>query len=184
MKTRFFCFLIPLLLAFESCNDTKRELALFLEQNVTIPTHLMKKCYCSQFSDTTHQSQHIFFIYYIDTVGCSSCELSKMSAIEQLHYNQYKSDVEFIYVVSTPAEYVDEMNSVMNGYRLKNTVYLDTCNAFLTANAHIPVDNQLFHTFVINRDGKVLMVGNPFQNGRMEALFKKVIAKERRLQGK
>lgn len=49
----------------------------------------------------------------------------------------------------------------------------------MEANPQIP-DNEMFHTFVINKEGKVLMVGNPFANEKMEALFKKVIAKEQK----
>lgn len=45
-------------------------------------------------------------------------------------------------------------------------------------------ENGPFHTFVINKEGKVLMVGNPFQNEKMEALFKKVIANEQKKQKK
>ena len=52
---------------------------------------------------------------------------------------------------------------------------------FYIINPHIP-DNEMFHTFVINNEGKVLMVGNPFANEKMEALFKKVIANERKKQ--
>ncbi len=68
---------------------------------------------------------------------------------------------------------------LLKQYHLRNAIYIDTCNAFLDANPQIP-DNEMFHTFVINKDGKVLMVGNPFANEKMEALFKKVIAKERK----
>ena len=62
-------------------------------------------------------------------------------------------------------------------------MYLDTSNVFLEANPQIP-DNELLHTLVINNDGMVLMVGNPFQNEKMEALFKKVIANEQKKQKK
>ena len=51
-------------------------------------------------------------------------------------------------------------------------MYLDTSNVFLEANPQIP-DNELYQTFVINNDGKVFMVGNPFQNEKMAAQFKK-----------
>ena len=61
----------------------------------------------------------------------------------------------------------------------KTHMFIGTCNAFLCDNPQIP-DNELFHTFVINNGGNVLMVGNPFQNEKMEALFKKVIANERK----
>ncbi len=61
---------------------------------------------------------------------------------------------------------------------LEHSVFLDTCNVFKKTNPQMP-DNEMFHTFVINKEGNVLMVGNPFANEKMEALFKKVIAKER-----
>jgi len=34
----------------------------------------------------------------------------------------------------------------------------------------------------VNNEGKVLMVGNPFQNEKMEALFMKIMEKEKKQQ--
>ena len=55
---------------------------------------------------------------------------------------------------------------------------MDTCNAFIQANPTFPV-SFAFRTFVMRKDGKVLLVGDPFKNEKMEQLFLKVIDKEK-----
>ena len=82
-------------------------------------------------------------------------------------------------IIQSEKTKIEEMHNIAKPIGLCGYVYLDTCNAFLEANPQIP-DNELFHTFVINNEGKVLMVGNPFQSKKMEALFKKVIANEQK----
>ena len=60
---------------------------------------------------------------------------------------------------------------------IRGTVYLDTCNAFLQANPHVP-ENTLFHTFVLDEKDKVVLIGDPFKNKKMERLLLKVIEQE------
>ena len=45
-------------------------------------------------------------------------------------------------------------------------------------NPHIPQEN-IYHTFVIDKNGKVLLVGNPFQNDKMTALLNKILVSKK-----
>jgi len=88
-----------------------------------------------------------------------------------------------MYVAETPPHEKDFVYAQLCKARLDGTVYLDTCNAFRRANPHIP-DNPLFHTFLLNDEDSVLLVGDPFKNEKMERLFLKVIERERERKGK
>lgn len=83
-------------------------------------------------------------------------------------------------------EFFDISNIIDSVYNLMwirrtHVIYIDETYKFRQSNPHIP-DNELFHTFVVNNEGKVLMVGNPFQNEKMEALFMKIMEKEKKQQ--
>ena len=62
--------------------------------------------------------------------------------------------------------------------RIEGIVYFDTLNVFMKNNPHIPQEN-IYHTFVIDKNGKVLLVGNPFQNDRMTALLNKILVSKK-----
>jgi hypothetical protein len=49
-----------------------------------------------------------------------------------------------------------------------------TTPAFPRANPHIPTDERL-HTFLLDRDGKVVLVGDPANNSELWELYKKTI---------
>ena len=59
-----------------------------------------------------------------------------------------------------------QYNMVYNALReaeLRHSVYLDTLCVFRKNNPQLP-DSRLFHTFVVNRDNKAVLIGNPIKN--------------------
>jgi hypothetical protein len=64
------------------------------------------------------------------------------------------------------------------GVLLTLTLKESVTYSFRRANPHIP-DDPLFHTFVLNEQDSVVLVGDPFKNEKMEKLLLKVIEKEK-----
>ena len=157
------------------------ELVKSINNQVTdIPYDTLVCIRCSQFPFEYKKRTLAKIVHIIDQYGCTGCAVSLLAKNEKLHCDLFENGaINSIYIVSVPTESREATIRLLKQYRLRSEVYLDTCNAFLSANPQIP-DNELFHTFVINNEGKVLMVGNPFQNEKMEALFKKVIANEQK----
>lgn len=160
--------------------DVSADMKHFLSADVLIPKHKMINCSDSVDLGIDEQN-YIYIVNYIEEYGCSKCKLSTMS---ELYRNNIQSKGTILLsIIQSEKTKIEETHNIAKPIGLCGYVYLDTCNAFLEANPQIP-DNELFHTFVINNEGKVLMVGNPFQNEKMEALFKKVIANEQKKQKK
>ena len=148
----------------------------FYSHRVVIPFDKMDRRFCSIYSDTTQMNRKWHFYTYIDGADCQSCEIGKIATIE--HGNRDKnSQLEFSYIVRAPEDEAEYVYRKFCNARIEGTLYLDTCDAFRIANPHFP-DLKVFHAFVLDGLGRVLLVGNPFQNERMEGLFKKVIDKE------
>lgn len=93
------------------------------------------------------------------------------------------SDFSYVYIIKTESNFSDFIYAQLCKARIEGVVYLDTCNAFRRANPHIP-DNPLFHTFVLNEQDSVVLVGDPFKNEKMERLLLKVIEREKRDRGR
>ena len=59
-------------------------------------------------------------------------------------------------------------------YRLQFPVLLDTAGIFERSNPQLP-ENPVFHTFLLDRDNRVVLVGSPLGNPKMWELYKSTI---------
>lgn len=53
-------------------------------------------------------------------------------------------------------------------------VYVDYSGSFAETNMSIPEDNR-FHSFLLNKEGRPVFVGNPLASDRMMELFKEAL---------
>lgn len=166
--------------AFVGChNDIENEIKSFMTQRIDMPYQEMERKICSKFYDNRVSSNAIFIVNYIDSKVCGSCELSRIAEEEKNHIDYLKSrNVHFMYVFETNSARMTTLYYELCNNRLEGIVYIDTTGVFKRRNTHIP-ENKLFHTFVMSNDGKVLLVGNPFTNERMNSLFNKIVGKHK-----
>ena len=159
----------------EKTNEMVKDIKTFMSKQIDIPKRLMDKRICSMFRDST-SVRSVYLIKWFDASECTPCMASTIANHEALYLDKNKN-VEFVYIINSHQHEVEDIYRGLCSKRVKGTVYLDTCNAFFKANPHIP-ESELYHTFVVNKQGKVLMVGNPFKNKQMKTLLDKVIANE------
>lgn len=172
--------LLTMSVLFVGCtNRFDKDLEAFVKEPIHIPYQTMDKRVCSIYTDTLSSEKMLRIVNYIDTLDCSTCALSRLAAVEKEKKDLDElKDVGFVYVIETDTEKAENVYFAFCNARIEGAVYLDTCHAFLRANPHIP-DDPLFHTFVLNEQDSVVLVGDPFKNEKMEKLLLKVIEKEK-----
>lgn len=119
-------------------------------------------------------------VVYVDNSECSSCYLSNIQRWEpfldslRLNYDYVRTTILF-----TPS------NEVQNSFfeklrytKFKYPLYIDTCNVFSRTNRHIP-SNKMYHTFLIDENNKVILVGNPLTNKKINKMFWKILDENR-----
>jgi hypothetical protein len=79
-----------------------------------------------------------------------------------------------MFIFSPPMAKIDEVFQALRHSVLDFPVFIDEKQAFLKANPHIPADNR-FHTFLIDKNGKVVLVGDPVNNPQLWELYKTTI---------
>ena len=84
-------------------------------------------------------------------------------------------NVYFIFSPST--EELANIRLSLSASRFYHPIYVDTSGIFIRENPHLP-HNPLFHTFLLDEDNRVVLVGNPLENEKIEELFWKIV-KER-----
>lgn len=160
-----------------SCeSQVDREIETFVGSEIKVFEKNMIKRFCSIHSDTSGIQKDFLLIRYfdIDSIGCSQCELSLLESTERLLREDNYDNVSTAYIVRCSTEKLDYAYRQMCNARLQGVVYFDTLNTFLYHNPTFP-KNPMLHTFLLNDEHKVVMVGNPYQTSRLSELFKDII---------
>ena len=111
------------------------------------------------------------FVIYIDSVHCVPCKLARLK-----YWKEFEIEIHskypylgFIAAFEQPSkshvllqDYVNEEFSI--------PVFVDDKHLFHASNPHIP-NNEIFHSFLLDSDNNIVLVGNPITNERIEDLL-------------
>ena len=118
-------------------------------------------------------------IVYIDSTECTSCVVKNMfyweSLLDSVKTKNIKPNFDIVFIFSPPKADNERIIYQMKlNEHLIDKIFIDTCNVFITENPHIPQE-QMYHTFLLNKNDSVIMVGNPKNYPKIERLlFKKL----------
>lgn len=179
-------FIISLYLVvfFVSCSN-EYKLRCCLEDMERTPFCLQTERMVQWLPDSLGQCEkskaEVNIVVYADSTDCTSCYIGKLKK-----WNEYlsvesetKGKVSFLFIMEVNANQLNIVKSALNTSSLKHSVYLDTLSFFRHANPQLP-DVNFFHTFVLNNENKVIFVGNPLQDEKIEVMFNEILEKERK----
>jgi hypothetical protein len=110
---------------------------------------------------------------YVDSTGCTGCKLGMDKW--KLYIQEMDSTINFLFYFHPKNE--KELVSLLKREKFVNyPVYIDT-NDELNKLNHFPYD-PTFHCFLLDKDNKVLAIGNPAKNIKIWELYKKIITGE------
>lgn len=176
------CFLCVSVLLLFSCEDEaaklRRQAEEFTASTVVIPDGIERVNYSDkEFAD--YRDKETLLIVYIDSVACATCAINGMF--------QYDGIIEFaesdslsrfapLFVFSPRHYQYTDLKRTLHFSGLNSSALLDKFSAFPAANPHIPADSR-FHTFLLDKNGKVVLVGDPANNPGLWELYKTTITK-------
>ena len=185
MKKTACCIFLMMLLSLGSCveksrngasNDFERNLRLLQETPISLPPHLEAwTCKDKAHPDTTLLDRPIKMIVYISKDGCTNCKLRSllpinMFIIEHRDMRQFGAVV----IISTPD--MENTKKTLSELNFRHTVFFDVDNAFEHLNPQLPSD-ETFHKFLLGKDNKVVLVGDPTHNEKLNKLYLEVMNK-------
>ena len=150
----------PLLLFLVACSGESLELQYksMVGEPVVIPYEKLAKKLLSLYVDTVHRNCQYKLVSLIRMEECLPCNISELSMLD----NEYTENR------------INDKCEVVYRSRINHPVYIDTCTAFMKNNPTIP-DNPIFHTFLLNWQDSVIMVGNPFRDKKRTEKFLRLI---------
>lgn len=131
------------------------------------------------FEDSVHNTKKLFtVVHYVDSIGCIPCKLRPQDWItfQGRIDSLYNNNVKIVFVSHVNA--LRDLRKLMVARNLYNIEVLpDSANKWKNGNQI--GDNQLFYTMLLDSENKVLVVGEPFLNKKMIALYDNAIIKRK-----
>ncbi|WP_281794699.1 hypothetical protein [Paraprevotella clara] len=168
--------LCALLISFSCGNkrDFKDELLQMQSRHVILSLDSMD---CRNIEKKIMEKQPVLkLVVYSDTLTCSSCRLHEMQKWDPFlkRMKHYKEDINTYFIFRPLAKDMDVFNFTMKAFPPSYPIYVDTTNIFLRMNPQIP-DNPIMHTFLLDENNNVLLVGNPLENEKIEEMFWQIV---------
>jgi len=117
---------------------------------------------------------------YVSSDNCTSCYLKRMFQWEDF-IEMEKGGVFYIYFIFTPQDGCEEtFHKFFFQAELDHPFYLDKNKEFLSLNPQIPQE-QMFHTFLLDENNNVILIGDILHNPKVEEEFKCILEERGRL---
>jgi hypothetical protein len=116
-------------------------------------------------------------LLYVDSTGCTSCKLRlfEWRELMQESSKMFQEKVKFLFFFYPQNEL--ELNYFLLRDRMDYPVFIDNFDALNGLN-HFPSQPE-YQCFLLDKDNKVLMLGNPVLNRKIWELYKQTIAGEK-----
>lgn len=114
-------------------------------------------------------------VVYYNLQGCSSCKLKELLEWKILlnSIDSLKSEEFYIKFVMNVGNQQNKVTVDLIAYDFRYSVFYDLKGNFEKLNK-LPWD-PIYHTFLLDKNNKVILVGSPIHNDKMWNLYKKTI---------
>ena len=163
-----------------SCSQGKkieRKIAKMSEEPIRVVTEGMLVCnVLDSILQNADDKSKLKMVVWADSSECSQCyirHLDMWKGFVELE-RENPSGIQYFFILETVPEKLEEMITMIQDTQLDHSIYIDTAQYFRQHNPTIPSD-VMFHTFLLDSDNKVILVGNPTKNKSIYNLLNKIL---------
>lgn len=114
-------------------------------------------------------------IVYYDSTECNKCKINHLIDFLSLYDDaDNKGTYNVVTIFAPRQEEYDEVMASLMKQDFPYPIYVDFDGSFRKANRCIPEDKR-FHSFLLDKDGHPVFVGNPVSSEKMHELFKRAL---------
>lgn len=161
-----------------SCSETDKERITRLVKEwegkeILFPDNIVYTVYGMDTVDYTLPKSSYTIVSYIDSVGCTSCklQLNRWEAYMHEMDSLLQGDVAFRFIFHPKDK--KELTYLLKRDKFDFPVWIDNVDRFVSMNS-LPQE-RIFHSFLLNKENKVVAIGDPVQNPKIKALYEKVM---------
>ena len=115
-------------------------------------------------------------VLYVDSASCSGCFLSHLAGYHDINASLAAHDGELLVILHPQKERLEEIKTRMRHERYPFWCIVDVSGEFRANNPRIP-ENPLLHTFSLDEQSNVILVGDPTRNEKIKELFYREVLK-------
>ena len=115
-------------------------------------------------------------VIWYDSLVCSSCQLSRMYEWNNIvtYADSLASWFSIIYLFTPKIDDIDRVNVVLKTNNFDYPLFIDRNSSFIKQNPNLPKNRRL-HSFLLDKNNRVVLLGNPLYNPALWALYKRTI---------
>ena len=170
--------IILLLISCDNNSDVEKDYKMLKSEIITFPTNIEvlvngKDTIINDFMDS-----ELKLVIYTDSILCNTCSIKSIANWTYLldYAKVFNNKLKYYFIFSPKVNDYYSVRFALKTAQFDYPVILDAKGEFKRINPHLP-DNKMFHTFLLDKDHNVIMVGNPLSSIKMEELFKKTAEK-------
>lgn len=172
IKRIIFILFVPFLIW--SCRDQEKEDLTRLVQEwqgkeILFPKNMVFTRFLMDTVDYQIPKSEYKILLYVDSVGCTSCKFQLNRWVDFIHQVDSITDVDIPVLFFLQMKDRKEMLSILRRENFNVPVCIDTEGAIDKLN-HFP-KNTSFHAFLLDRNNRVRVIGNPVMNLSVQDLY-------------
>ena len=174
----FVLIILPMVVSCNSRDKIGKEMKAFYGSHIELPTDSMINVSTRPQAEMYKYARCIY-IMYVDSTSCSDCAISKLADWSQLNLTVAfrKGILRYMLIVSPKQHQRIHVLNIIKGDSLFNKyVYIDidTTGIFERKNPNLPT-NKLLHTFLVNKQKYVELIGNLMANEKIKNMLTKIL---------
>lgn len=166
--------LILLVLLLISCQDKKRDKIAHLVsewqgKEIIFPENIIFTIFGKDTTNYKIPKTLYKVVIYVDSIGCASCKLQLPKWKEMISYTDSLTGKKLSYLFFLHPKDYKEIRYLLKKDNFDLPVCIDTEDLLNKANKF--PDNIMFQTFLLDKNNKVIVIGNPVHNPAIKDLY-------------
>lgn len=169
-----------MLLFFVACSNQERqftkEIKVLQSKAIRLPSKALIMRQGKLLQKAEINEEMLKLVVYADSVECTSCAINHIDSWERfiVYAEQFDNRLRFYFIFSPMKKELHGTELMISNKMFDYPIVLDTLREFEKLNTHLPTNRSL-HTFLLDENNNVILVGNPMHNKRIEEMFYKIV---------
>ena len=176
----FFAHLSFTLLLFCSCANNRliKELEQFMGQEINLSSDLSALWEEKEITLSDFAEAPLKLVVWYDSLGCTSCDVSRMYQWSEMisYADSLAESFRIVYLFTPKKDNLYSLNITLQADKLDYPIFIDQHATFVKQNPSLSKNRQL-HSFLLDKNNRVVLVGNPLHNPSLWSLYKRTIQK-------
>lgn len=169
----YMCLLYVVILLGACTNRETKIIDEWLNKVVLIPDDLVYTRYGTDTVEYSTQLSDYTILTYVDTVGCTSCQLQLERWLDWVTLLKEESPYNISFLFNFLPKDEEELCDLLRFYQFDIPVCIDRTDRLNSMNKFPP--GGKYHTLLLDNEKRVVLLGNPVNNEQIADLYRQIL---------